>query len=155
MGNLQEIDALQRWVFQDAGLTSIKLKAAPPTVARPAILWETPQRGKAKNLNRYTYVVRVQQYGKLFVADFDQAADLQDKLLGGIEERYGVLPVYESDQADADKIAKLKAVTIDFGNSETLDIPITVTYEATYGRTKPEALPTATKVTTKTTTQYG
>lgn len=154
MGLQQEIDALQRWVFQHAQLISMKLSSAPPTVARPVILWEHGQRSRTKNLTRYSYVVRCQQYGKLFVESFDQAATLQDLLLDSIEQRYGVLPVFEAVGSDV-QIATLKNVTIDFRSSETMDIPIVVAYEATYGRTRPVLPPPATKVAHKITSPLG
>lgn len=148
MSSLQEIDALQRFVYQAAGLRSMRLAAAPPTVARPVILWEQPQRGRNRNLNRYTYVVQVRQFGKLFVENYDQAAELQDSLLYDLEEKYGVLDVYEGSQV----VARLKAVEIEFSSSENLDIPFSITYQATYGRTRPEAVPAATYVGNKITT---
>ncbi|XJZ25952.1 hypothetical protein ACF5W4_11120 [Bacillota bacterium Lsc_1132] len=149
---VQEIDALQRWIYKAATLTSMRLQEAPPSVPRPIILWEMPQRSRMKNLNQYTYVVRVRQYGKLFVSSFDQAAIFQDKLLNDLEEKYGVLPVYESGQATALEVAKLKQVDITFNNSESLDIPLVVTYEITYGRTRPAAAPAAATVKTTLTT---
>lgn len=148
MGYLQEIDALQRFIYKAATLKSIRLTAAPPTVARPIILWENPSRGRNKNLTRYTYVVRVQQFGKLFVSSYDEAAIFQDYLLSYLEEAYGVLPVYESESSVVE-IAKLKNVTIEFSNSENLDIPFTLTYEATYTRRRPEVAPPAVYVGTR------
>jgi hypothetical protein len=133
---LREIDALGRYVYRAATLKSMRLTEAPPTVARPVILWENPQRGRSRNLDQYTYVVRVQQFGKLFVNSFDQAAIYQDSLISYLEEKYGVLEVYENDQS-TQVVALLKAVTIEFNPSETLDIPINVTYEATYSRKRP------------------
>lgn len=154
MGLQQEIDALQRWIFQHANLKSMKLSGAPPTVARPVILWEHGKRGKSRNLTRYSYVVRNQQYGKLFVDSFDQAALVQDLLLDSIEQQYGVLPVFDAVGSDV-QIAVIKNVVIDFGNSESMDIPITVTYEATYGRIRPVLPPPATKVKHKITSPLG
>jgi hypothetical protein len=151
MGHLQEIDALQRWVFEDAGLKSMKLAGAPPTVARPVILWEHPRRGKQRNINRYKYTVQVQQYGKLFANSFDQAGVLEENLLAGIEERYGVLGVFEA-VGSTQQIALLKNVTIVFSNSDSLDVPFTVTYEATYTRKRPVEPPHATRVGNKITT---
>lgn len=149
---LQEIDALQRWVYRAAALRTMRLSGAPPTVARPTILWENPSRGRSKNLGQYTYVVRVQQFGKLHVENFDQAAVYQEKLLQDLEDRYGVLQVYKDDQG-AEVVALLKAVTVEFGSTETLDIPVTVTYEATYGRQRPQTAPLARVVGTKVTVQ--
>jgi len=154
MGLQQEIDALQRWLFQHANLKSMKLSSAPPTVARPVILWEHGKRGKSRNLSSYKYVVRNQQFGKLFVDSFNQAATIQDLLLDSIEQKYGVLPVFDEVGSDV-QIALIKNVTIDFGNSESMDIPITVTYEATYGRVRPVLPPPATKVVNRITSPIG
>lgn len=142
MGHLQEIDALQRWVLQDAGLSSMKLGGAPPTVARPVILWEHPRRGTPQNLDRYNYTIEVQQYGKLFVERFDQAGILAENLITGMAERYGVLEVYAA-VGDPTVVARLKNVRIEFSNSEFMDIPFMVTYEATYTRKKPDLPPPA------------
>lgn len=145
MGHLQEIDALQRWVLQDARLSSMKLGGAPPTVARPVILWEHPRRGPKQNIDRYNYNVEVQQYGKLFVERFDQAGVIVEQLYAGLEERYGILKVYEA-VGSAREIAILKNVSVEFSTSETMDIPFMVTYQATYGRRKPDLPPPAREV---------
>lgn len=135
----QEIDALQRWIKKAAGLNSIRLNSVPPKVPRPVILWENPNRGKDRNVSRWQYVTKVQQFGKLFVNSFDEAARLQQQLTIDLEERVGVLPIYEN----GNQVALLKAVEITFKNSQDLDIPIIVTYEATYTRKRPEAAPAA------------
>lgn len=141
----QEIDALQRWVKTAAGLNSMRLIAAPPKVARPVILWENPHRGKDRNVSRWQYVNKVQQFGKLFVNSFDEAARIQQQLSLDLEEKVGVLPIYEA----GNQVALLKAVEITFKNSQDLDIPIIVTYEATYSRQRPDVAPPASFVGTK------
>lgn len=140
----QEIDALQRWIKKAAGLNSMRLNSAPPKVTRPVILWEHPHRGKDRNVNRWQYVNKVQQFGKLFVNSFDEAARLQ-QLIMDLEEKVGVIPIYEAGEP----VALLKAVEITFKNSQDLDIPIIVSYEATYTRNRPEAAPAASFVGTK------
>ena len=143
-----ELDALGRWIKGAANLNSIRLTQAPPAVARPVVLWEAAARGKDRNLDRYTYVNRVQQYGKLYVSSLDQLNDLENLLLADLEERVGVLPVFAGGLA----IGHLKAVEIEFSNSETLDVPFTVKYEVTYGRVMPDEAPPATYVGNKITT---
>lgn len=149
---LREIDALGRFLVKAANLKSMRLTDAPPTVTRPVVLWENPHRGRSRNLNRYDYIVRVQQFGKLFVHNFNQAAEIQDKLLTYLEELVGNLEVYENDQS-LKVVGLLKQVTIEFSNTETLDIPINVTYEATYSRTRPAEPPPATIVNTRITVE--
>lgn len=146
MAYLEELDALQRWIYGTAGLTSLRLSEAPPKVARPVILWEAPGRGRDRNLGRWTYVNRVQQYGKLYVTSLDQLASYQEALLGDLEEKVGVLSVYNSQGA---VIAKLKNVSIEFNTTQALDVPFIIRYEATYGRTRPAAAPAATRVVNK------
>lgn len=143
MGHIQEIEALQLFLVRSAGVPSIRLEAAPPTVTRPVVLWENPQRGRTKNITRYKYVVRVQQYGKLFVHGYDEAARIQEDLLTALELNYGLIPVQEESKPGSPIIATLKNVTIEFSASENTDIPLNITYEATYQRRKPEVAPPA------------
>jgi hypothetical protein len=146
MAYLEELDALQRWIYGTAGLTSMRLAEAPPKVARPVILWEPPFRGRDRNLGRYTYINRVQQYGKLYVTSLDQLTDYQEKLLGDLEEKVGVLPVFDSTGV---KVADLKNVELEFNRSESLDVPFIIRYEIAYARTRPAAAPNATTVYNK------
>lgn len=142
MAYLEELDALQRWIKGVANLNSFRLSEAPPKVARPIILWEPPFRSRDRNLTRYQYVTRVQQYGKLYVQSLEQFGQLSDLLLFDIEEKVGVLPIYSAGAV----AGRLKQVGIEFRQSEGLDVPFIITYEATYGRTKPEMPPPATYV---------
>lgn len=142
----RELDALQRWIYAAAGLKSMRLTASPPQVARPVILWQAPHRRKARDNSRWQYVNAVTQYGKLYVSNLDQLNDLQAKLLKDLEEKVGVLEVFDQDGL---KIALLKEVSIEFTNSTTLDVPIAIRYEATYGRTRPTLPPPAKTVYTK------
>jgi hypothetical protein len=149
MAYLQEIETLQRWIKQAAGLNSMRLQAAPPKVARPVILWETDGRPPGTNLSRWVWVDNVTWYGKLYAASLDQLLVLQEALRFDLEEKAGVLPVLDGA---GNEIAKLKNVQISFGNNGTLDVPIEVRYLATYSRTTPPAVPAATYVGTKITT---
>jgi len=149
----KELEALQRWVKAAAGLNSVRLSDAQPKVARPVILWETPSRSKDRNLSRYQYVNKVTQYGRLYVNSLDQLLTMQEDLLGDLEEKVGVLPVYATDGTVA---ASLKAVEIAFPSNQvaSLDVPFNISYEVTYGRTRPIEPPPATTVVTKIDPQY-
>lgn len=147
MGYKQELDALGRWVFQIAGLRSHHLSAAPPQVARPVILWEAPSRSRGRNLGNYHFTKTPTQYGKLYVNNLDELADLIDLLEKNLGDRFESLPVYESDKEGAAVIGRLRNVQFDTGTSQNVDIPITVRYEALYSRPTPEEAPAATKVT--------
>lgn len=133
-----ELEAITRWVMGAAGLNSMLLTSAPPKVARPVILWEAPQRSRDRNVDRYQYVNRVRQYGKIYAADLRQLLDYQGRLQIDLEDRENLLDVYDGSGA---KVGRLKAVTVSFGQAEGLDVPIIVDYEATYARTRPAAPP--------------
>lgn len=149
MGYAQEIDALQRWVYTAAGLTSHRLSNAPPKVARPVILWEGPNRTKGQNLGRYHYTRITSQYGKLYVNDLTQLADLIDKLEINLAEKDEWLPIYETDQPGAVQVGKLLNVRLEVGTANTVDLPITIRYEVIYNRTIPDPAPPATYVGTR------
>lgn len=149
MGYKQEIDALGRWVFGVAGLRSHRLSAAPPQVARPVILWEAPSRAKGQNFGRYNFTKNTSQFGKLYVNNLDDLADLVDQLekhLGDHDER---LPIYESEAEDAPQVGWLRRVEIDLSTSQSVDVPITIKYEVTYSRPLPAEVPAATSITSK------
>jgi hypothetical protein len=145
MDYIKELEVIQTWIKATAGLNSYRLKEANPKVGRPVILWETPSRGRDRNISQYQYVNRVRRYGKLFVESADQADDIQEKLIKDLEEKQGVLPIKDG----VTMVGYLKAITIDFGEGVGLDIPFTIQYEATYGRTRPQQPPPASKVTNK------
>lgn len=152
---LQELDALQRWIKAAAGLNSVRLQAAPPAIARPVILWEAPRRGKVRDLSRYRYTNAVQQYGKLYAVNLEQLLQIETTLLQDLEEKGGVLPIYGPGGVE---VGKLQAVTIEFTESENMDVPFRVLYEATYKRSvqpEEETAPPATRVVTKVTTPSG
>lgn len=149
MGYLEEIDALGRWIYQTAGLPSHRLSSAPPKAARPVILWEGPNRRKGQNLGRYKYLKRVTQYGKLYVDNLDQLAELLDKLEKDLAARDEWLPMYETDQVGAPQIGKLRNVDIEVNSSESVDINFGIRYEVIYSRPEPDEAPNATKVSNK------
>lgn len=147
---LQELDALQRWVVASAGLSSIRLNVAPPKLARPVILWETPQRGQVTNVSRWKYTQTVTQFGKLYAANLDKLTEYQASLTLDLEERLGTLQVFDNDTAGGVVIGHLKKAAIRFENSETLDVPFNIRYEVSYGRNRGTIPGPAVTVTTKT-----
>jgi len=149
MGYMQELDALGRWVFQVAGLKSHRLSAAPPQVARPVILWEAPSRTRGRNLGNYHYKKSTSQFGKLYVNNLSQLADLVDLLEADLGFKFEGLPVYESDQVGAQQVGTLRKVELDVSSSQVVDIPITIKYEVIYSRPLPLAAPGATRVETR------
>lgn len=142
MNYLSELDALQRWLYGTAGIKSLRLTQSPPKLARPVVLFETPYVKRDRNLDRYLYVKRTQQYCKLFVNSLVELVDYQEKLTDDLENRVGILPMYDGDKV----IGHLKDVTITFNQSDSLDVPFTLEYETTYSRKKPEAAPRAVTV---------
>lgn len=149
MGYKEELDALGRWLFKTTGLRSHRLSSAPPQVARPVVLWEGPGRQKGRDLGSYSFIRTVSQYGKLYVNNLDQLADIIDKLEKDLADRSDLLPVFENDQAGAKQIGWLKQVVIEVTTSTVVDVPITVRYEVVQGRITPEEAPAATKVVTR------
>lgn len=152
---VQELDAIQRWVYRAAQLKSIRLQEAPPKVARPVILWEAASRGRDRHLSRWSYINGVVQFGKLYVNNLDQLYTIQEKLIQALEERVGILPVYETREADSERVGLLKDVKVEFDRGEKLDTLIRVTYEATYHRVRPERAPAANVVSNKLTSKGG
>ncbi|EIW19915.1 MULTISPECIES: hypothetical protein [Pelosinus] len=140
---LAELNTVQRWVKATVSINSYRLTDAPPQLPRPVIVWEAPSRGKDRNLTRWAYVNRVTQYGKLYIANIDHLADVQEKLITDLEERAGILPIYD---AAGIVIALLKRCEITFNNAENLNVPFNLVYEVTYTRTKPPEAPHATFV---------
>lgn len=141
---LAELSALQRWIKETVNIDSYRLTAAPPQLARPVVLWEAPTRGKDRSINRWAYVNKVTQYGKLYVAHIDQLAAVQDTLMSDLEERVGVLPLYGGSNGGV--VTILKRCEITFNTAENLNIPFNVVYEVTYARVRPAPAPHATSV---------
>lgn len=145
MEYLKELEVIQTWIKAAANLNSYRLAEAKPKVARPIILWETPSRSRDRNISRYQYVVKVKQYGRLFVKDLEDALRIQELLIIDLEEKVGLLPIMDGDNL----IGRLKEIKIEFTDSEDLDIPFSISYEVTYGRTRPTEPPAATTVSTR------
>jgi len=145
MDYLEELEAIQTWIKAAANLNSYRLKEAKPKVSRPVILWENPSRQPPRNLSQYQYVVNVRQYGRLFVSSLDESLSAQETLTKDLANKYGVLPI----KVDGVQVGLLKEAQIEFTNSESLDVPFSVSYEVTYGRTRPVVPPPATVVTTR------
>jgi hypothetical protein len=140
----KELTAIQTWLKSTTGLNSWKLKEAPSQLAKPVIIWDTPSRGRSWDMNRYEYVVPVNQYGRLCVGSVEDAIKYQGQLLIDLGEKCNRLSVIDNGQV----IRKLKNVQIEFYGEE-LESKFTVSYEVPYYRTKPAEAPHATKVTNK------
>lgn len=141
-----ELQAVQKWLKTSAGLNSWRRAAAPPTLPRPVVIWESPYRGRTRHLNRYAYTQSVKYYGKLFINSLDEVLKLQNLLTEDLENRCGLLDVVG---ADGIVVGFLKAAEIKFTETEGLDVPFTFSYEASYSRTKPKAIPPPNYVYTK------
>lgn len=145
----KELTAIQTWIKSVTGLNSYRLSEAKPKLSRPVILWEVPSRSRDRNISRYVYVNKVRLNGRLFVKSLNSANSIQEQLIKDIEEKVGLLPIMDNGV----QVALLKAVTIEFSESDSLDIPFSITYEVTYSRTRPAEPPAATTVVTKITSQ--
>jgi len=146
-----ELQAVQTWLKTSSGLNSWRRAGALPTLARPVVIWESPYRGRKKHLNRYAYTQNVKFYGKLFINSVDEALRLQNHLIEDLENRCGILNVYN---VDGDLVGYIKAAEISFKDTEGLDIPFTFAYEASYSRTKPAPIPPPRYVATKVHSNY-
>jgi hypothetical protein len=155
MGYMQELDALQRWIWTTAQLPSFRLTAAPPKLARPVVVWEAPSRSQDRNLGRWQYVTKVTQYATLYAADLAQLIGCQD-LLGldladeTLERKKYInqLPVFDQEGPTGVVIGQLREVRLHFGNAQGLDVPLRIEYEASYSRKRVIA-PAPTSVATK------
>lgn len=144
MGDYQkELDTISKWIYDTTGVPGLEITNDRSKRARPFILYEIPWRGRDRNITRYKYINRVRQYAKLFVRNATEALEIQEKLLKGIEDLDGILPVLD-DQGE--EIGLLKEVNIEFTDSQGLEINFTVNYEVTYSRPKPDPVPAATFV---------
>lgn len=150
MGYLQELDALQKWIYTTAQLPSYRLAAAPPKLPRPVIVWEAPARSQDRNLGRWQFVNRVTQYGKVYAEDLAQLLDYQERLGLDLAEKVNQLPVYnEVGAAGTVIVGQLREVQLRFDHTDaSLDVPLRIEYEATYSRVRNEP-PAPTEVYTK------
>ena len=145
MDYLKELETIQTWIMKTAGVPSYRLSIAKPKLARPVILWETPSRVKASNLDMYVYTQKVRQYGKLFMNNLDETLDVQEKLAKSVEELNNTLHIIDG----VNVIGALKNVRIEFNDSESLDVPFSVVYEVTYSKLRPQEAPSAATVGTR------
>lgn len=150
MGYMQELDALQKWIYTTAQLPSYRLAAAPPKMPRPVIVWEAPARSQDRNLGRWQFINKVTQFGKVYVEDLAQLLEYQEKLGLDLAEKVNQLPVYNAEGAAGTVIVgQLREVQLLFDHTDaTLDIPLRIQYEATYSRERFIA-PPPTEVFTK------
>lgn len=154
MTHLLEIDALQRWMYQAAGLPSYRLGTKPPKLPRPVLVWEAPVRLTDRNVGRWQYVKKVTQYGKLYVSSLDQLFQYQDVLEKDLEERVQRLPVYDEEgAAGSSVVGHLQQVKLLFDHLDSsLDVQIRIEYEATFSRNRSTAPAPETVVTRVVTT---
>ncbi|MCM3789426.1 hypothetical protein M3221_13555 [Domibacillus indicus] len=146
MNFVQEIDALQRWLFKTAGLRSYQLSEAPPKVARPVVLWEIPSRSSGRYWDNYTRLKTAAQYGKLYVQNLQEYGELISKLEQDLHDKMNEIPVYETSDASASIIGYLIDVDLETSTAQNLDVPIVVRYNAVHEREQPELPGPATAV---------
>lgn len=146
----RELEAIQIFVKQATDVNSFKLAVAPPKLSRPVILWEAPSRGLARRIDQYTEVRTVRQFGKLYVSSLNEANKYQDQFYAALQLAGNVIEIKEGGQ----RIGILKAVQLEFRESETLDIPFSLRYEVAYEQGRPALAPKATTVVNKITTDF-
>lgn len=142
---LKELSTIQTLFKSAAGLPSWRVAEMSPKLSRPVVLFEAPNRKKDRELSRESYVMRVQQFGKLYVTSVDNLATYQEQLITALEDACNLLEVMDGEE----RIAYLKNVELEFEDTDTLDVTFSITYEATYGRPVPAAPPPATFVGTR------
>ncbi len=144
-----ELQAVQRFLKQYAGLNSWRRADAEPKLARPVVLWDSPYRGRARHLSRWSYTQSVKYFGKLYVTDVTQAVALQEKLTVNLEDLCGLLPIVDDK---GDRVGWIKNAAVEFNDaSGDLEIPFTFSYEVSYTRKRPEVPPPPRVVGTKVT----
>lgn len=145
-----ELSAVQTWLKSTSGLNSWRRDAAPPTLPRPVIVWESPHRSRKRNLHRYAYTQSVKYYGKLFINSVDECLRLQNLLTEDLENKLGRLELKDNGVV----VGYMKEAEISFTQTEGLDVPFTFSYEVTYSRQRKEPLPPANYVQTKVRVSY-
>lgn len=146
-----ELTTVQTWIKKIAGLNSWRRTAAPPTLARPVIVWESPHRSRKRNLHKYAYTQTVKYYGKLYVNTVDECLRLQNLLTESLENALGRLDIVGSDGVT---IGFMKEAEIGFTQIEGLDVPFTFSYDVTYSRRRADPLPPPRYVYTKVRVNY-
>lgn len=144
-----ELTAIQTFFKQNAGLNSWRRHAVPSKLARPVVIWDSPYRGRARHLSRWSYVQTVKYYGKLYVTDVTQSIALQEQLASKLEDLCGLLPILNEDKT---RIGWIKNAAVEFNDANgDLEVPFTFAYEVSYARVRPEAPPAPRVVGTKVT----
>lgn len=144
-----ELTAVQTFIKKAAGLNSWRRTAVPPKLARPVVLWESPYRGRARHLSRWTYQQTIKYYGKLFVNDVAESNRLQELLIQRLEDTCGVLPLTDDK---GNRIGWIKNAVFEFNDaSDSLDISFTLSYEVAYERARPTEPPAPRYVSTRVT----
>ena len=134
-----ELTAIQTFFKRYAKLNSWRRADAEPKLARPVVLWESPYRGRARHLSRWSYTQTVKYYGKLYVTSVTQSITLQEAIASNLENLCGVLPILDEK---GDRVGWIKNAVAEFNDaSGELEIPFTISYEVSYTRTRPEAPP--------------
>ena len=142
-----EMTTVQTFIKKTAGLNSWRRNAAPSKLARPVVIWDSPYSGRARHLSRYGYRQMKRYYGTLYVRSVDECIALQEKLIQGLEDVCGVLPV---NDATGERVGWIKEAVFEFNDaSDSLDVPFTLVYEVAYARKRPEAPPAPSVVGTK------
>lgn len=142
----KELTAIQTFIKQAAGLNSWRRTAVPPKLARPVVIWESPYRGRARHLSRWTYQQTIKYYGKLFVNDVTESNRLQELLIQNLEDICGIIPITDTGT----RVGWIKNAAFEFNDaSESLDIPFTLSYEVAYERKRPTEPPAPRYVGTK------
>lgn len=129
MEYVKELDTLQTWFKATAGLNSFR-RGTNLNLPRPVVLLDTPGRGRARHLTRYSYVQTVTWPCTLYVNSVEEAVSYQEALVTDIEDLCNVLEITENGK----HVGWLKNVTVKFTDTDSLDVPFTITYEVAYKR---------------------
>lgn len=126
----KELNAVQTWLMSSAGLKSFK-RGTGLKLSRPVVLFDSPGRSRARHLTRYSYVQTVQFFGTLYVDNLDEAIAYQEALVSDLENKCGVIEVKD---AGGKVEGRLKCAELKFKETDSLDIPFTLSYEVAYKR---------------------
>lgn len=126
----KELKAVQTWLKSTAGLDSFK-RGVSLKLSRPVVLFDSPGRSRARHLTRYAYVQTVSVFGTLYVNSLDECLVYQNALLQDLEDKCGVLDIVD-DNGTAE--GHLKNADLKFKESDSLDVPFTLTYDVAYKR---------------------
>lgn len=146
MTYIQEVEALQRWIYHLTSVRSFQLSDAPPKVARPVILWEIPGRSSGRRYDNFTRLKTSAQYGKLYVKSLAQYGEIISLLEKDLHNKNNELPVYSTSETSGTVIGSLIDVDFETGTAQNLDIPITIRYNAVHEQDRPDLPGPATAV---------